>query len=135
MHYCIHTHSGEMSDLCEKQTMPLVSAFMRDTHLTKPQDCLEGDGVGFQEHLRLNLWNVHIEETRRCLPAPYTNSVLSRSASSHFPASSPQMSDTMFQLQAKRIRVCGSPLTDISNQKGNAGNAKETTGTTSYEIS
>ena len=52
-----------MSDLCEKQTMPLVSAFMRDTHLTKPQDCLEGDGVGFQEHMCLNLWNVHIEET------------------------------------------------------------------------
>ena len=72
---------------------------------------------------------------RRRASLRHTNAVLSGSASAHFPVSSPQMSDNMFQLQAKRIRVCGSPLTDISNQKGNEGNAKETTGTTSYEIS
>ena len=53
--------------------MRLVWAFTRDTHLMKPQECLEGDGVGFREalaeHMCLNLWNVHSEETS--LLAPY----------------------------------------------------------------
>ena len=58
----------------KKETMTLVSAFTRDALPPKPPECLDDDGVGFQEalaeHNGLNLWNV---KRRRCLLAPYTN--------------------------------------------------------------
>jgi len=66
-----------------QQTMRLVWAFTRDSHLTKPQD-----GVGFQEalaeHMCLNLWNVHSEETSLLAPHKCCSVRLSLSPFSRF---------------------------------------------------
>ena len=113
----------------KKQTMTLVSAFRRDARPPKPPECLDDDGVGFQEtlaeHMCLNHWSV---TKRRCLLAPYTNLqrlVRLHSVIKHLKLCSvtrslitfPRFDDDVFKLQAQRIMVCGRPLTDISNNK------------------
>jgi len=70
----VHTFVRYNLTYVKKQTMTLVSAFRRDARPPKPPECLDDDGVGFQETLAEDVCFSHCGATkRRCLLAPYTN--------------------------------------------------------------
>ena len=76
MYLCMYVHTFARFNLTyvKKQAVTLVSAFRRDARPPKPPECLDDDGVGFQEMLAEDVCVSHCGATkRRCLLAPYTN--------------------------------------------------------------
>ena len=76
MYLCMYVHTFARFNLTyvKKQAVTLVSAFRRDARPPKPPECLDDDGVGFQETLAEDMCFSHWSATkRRCLLAPYTN--------------------------------------------------------------
>ena len=76
MYLCMYVHTFARFNLTyvKKQAVTLVSAFRRDARPPKPPECLDDDGVGFQETLAEDVCFSHCGATkRRCLLAPYTN--------------------------------------------------------------
>ena len=79
-HICVQpqlsSYLGYSLTYVKKQTIARASEFKRDTHPIKPKECLDDDGVGFQEalaeHIFHKLWSV---TRRRCL-LPYTNKLM-----------------------------------------------------------
>ena len=108
-----------------KQTMTPVSVFTRDTHPTKPKECLDDDGVGVQEALAdpnfLDLLN------GRCFLALYTNFHLIVRTNISIPRLkffSVMLSPIRFLTRHNRQHVqvasrANQGLWDISNQNGN----------------
>ena len=135
MYVCVHVHTCACMYVCKyecltsvKQTMTPVSVFTRDTHPTKPKECLDDDGVGFQEalaeHIFHKLWSV---TRRRCL-LPYTNKLMVVRTNSIIPRLT-LFSVTLilfahFLTRHNRQHVqvasrANQGLWDISNQNGN----------------
>ena len=76
MYMCMYVHTFARFNLTfvKKQVVTLVSAFRRDARPPKPPECLDDDGVGFQETLAEDVCFSHCGATkRRYLLAPYTN--------------------------------------------------------------